>query len=137
MIQALQKEVAYSFKGGSIKPTKHAQIYLVDGAKWAIKGYLPPTRSRKIRKLIDLAHETGILMIKLVYAVVKYGNRRSSSIDVFTEVFIQTSPTQTSGNSPKHPQKKTPVSPNQRTFHLFFSHRSSGSTSTNDLEVAG
>ncbi len=56
-----------------------------------IKGYLPPsTRSRKIRKPIVLAHETGILMIELMYAVVKYGNRGSSSIDLFTEVSIQT-----------------------------------------------
>ena len=52
----------------------------------AIKGYSPPTRSRILRKLIDLTHATGILMIKLVYAVVKYGNGRSSSVDVFTEV---------------------------------------------------
>ena len=30
-IRTLQKEVAYSFEGGSIKPTKQAQICLVDG----------------------------------------------------------------------------------------------------------
>ena len=65
-----------------------SELQLVDGAgcvQSKVTHHLPEAEYSE-SSLIYIAHATGILMIKLVYAVVKYGNGRSSSVDVFTEV---------------------------------------------------